>query len=994
MTKIYNPKTKKYIDSESRQFNNTIRKLSNEFNLVNNILVPKNKTNYGLSEKKDHWVKLDNKINKIYTKNDNDVIKMKDELVYGIKGRIIKKSSKSFKNLIQQGYQLDTDRLIKPTQLTVANANREDFIMAVSNNSNPYKFILDGEDSDGNRLFYIVRFLNDKYAIEEFIRLSNSGEYTFDVYFIYKKDYIEYGPAYNSNTTNCVINCVKQHFFKNKYKLPKNVTWEELYNKYVDGFMESDYDDLKDITKCNIKVRENNNQHEYYDTKWDKKKILKLVYKNNHVEIDEQKEFIIKTIKINNKCNCLDNLTFGEFNHTCDTLENVFNNENISNIEKVFLQGKKIIGYQTVDNKNYQNQFDIIELQDNELSYMTYLRKNIKKYFSNEISPIKDDLKIIQQVTKNVIYYTKPNNNDNYKLDLTKAYDHFQELPTDLLYKINTDKFIDRMGYSLITYIDPITKVENTIWQFNEFIKQILIKYNIEFTITQGMYSSNTTTLNIQQFYEDNKEIHKCDKRIFHKIIGSWQVYKFTDNKITDDLSISSKYGGFEIKDGLYIYDNDKEYTKTSNYYPHIVGAIHAYTNIKIYDIILKYNLDPIKIWTDGITLEKSVINKFTNWKLKKGYSDRFECSIDGFHIEKSKKNNDEVVLTSNHDKLENIKANYIIEFSKYKSMVLDELIELNKKNDFIIELPKDKISVVAGEGGTGKTGLIKLLEHIYKTTILTPTNMVKKHYKKGYTVYSFLNPKQFKILINGILLIDEYSMVSQEELDKLIEMYNPIKVIIFGDLIQLPCIYGTPITKYNIEYLTINHRAKDDPILQKCLKYTRAAKDGYITYLKNRKINLEDAIKCDSMILSTTNSDVDQINKLGLSLNNNKQISNSELKINTPIIITTNSLEKDTTLVNNDYGFISNFNENEIILNINDELINVDMKHLKHIKPAYSLTYHKVQGLTVTKKVILNLHKINIFNRNGKDIIRNLLYVGVSRVKKLDQLHILDHEF
>lgn len=992
MTKIYNPKTKKFIDSESRQFNNTIAKLNNEFDLVDNILVPKNKTLYGYSQKKIRWEKLDNKINKIYTKDDNDTIKMKDDLVYGIRGRIIKKNSKVFNNLIRQGYQLDTDRLIKPTQLTVADANREDFINAVTFNPTPYKFILDGEDSDGNRLFYIVRFISNQYAIEEFIRLSNSGEYTFDVYFIYQNDYIEYGPAYNSTTSmNCVINCVETHFKQNKYKLPVKVTWDELYKKYNDGFMESDYEELRDIIKCNIKVNENNNQHEYYNTKWEKKKILKLVYKNNHVEIDESKEELVnEIIKINNKCNCLDNLKFGEFEHTCDTLENVFNNESINNIEKVFLQGKKIIGYKTVDNKNYQNQFDIIELKDNELSYMTYLRKNIKKYFTNEVSPIKDELNIIQQVTKNAIFYTKQNNIDSYKLDITKAYDNFKELPTDLLYKINTTEFIDRMGYSLITYNDPITKLENTAWVFNEFIKQILIKYNIKFTITQGMYSSNTTILNIQQFYEDNKEIYKCDKRIFHKIIGSWQVYKFNDNKVTDDLSISNKYGGFEIREGLYIYDNNKEYTKTTNYYPHIVGAIHAYTNIKIYDVILKYNLEPIKIWVDGITLEKSIINKFTNWE--KINNKRYKSTIDGFHIEESKKNDDEVILTSKHDKLENIKANYIIEFSKYKSMVLDELIELNKKNDFIIELPKDKISVIAGEGGTGKTGLIKTLEHIYKTTILTPTNMVKKHYKKAYTVYSFINPKLYKIKINGILLIDEYSMVSQEELNKLIEMYNPIKVIIFGDLIQLPSIYGTPITKYNIEYLTINHRAKDDPILQKCLTYTRTAKDGYITYLKNRKIKMEDAVIQDSMILSTTNSDVDKINKLGLSLNTNKQIPDSELKINTPIIITTNSLEKETNLVNNDYGFISNFNENEIILNINDELINVNIKHLKHIKPAYSLTYHKVQGLTVTKKVILNLNKITVLNRDGKDIVRNLLYVGVSRVKRYEQLYILDN--
>jgi len=979
MTKIYNPKTKKFIDSESKKFNNTIDKLKSEFTLINNILVPNDKTNWGYSSRKGYWVQKNKIINKLYT-TENDVLKFKDEYVYGIKGRVIKKNSRVYNSLLNQGYQYDEvlQKLIKPLDTIEEQLSVKEFAILISETEpKPYKMIFKNENED---IYRIIIYKNNTQAVENFRITSNSGEYPLDVYFIYRDDYIKFGPAYESSK-NCVIDCVKLYFENKKYKLPIHVSWEELYNKYKEGIMEDDFKELAEIIKCTIIIYENDNIITHKITH--KKSPLIIEYKNNHCMLKSNSKSE-ETISIDNNCDCINNLEYNKtLIHTCQNINNTFHNIDINIINEIYLQQDRIIGYRTIDNITYKNKFDIIELKDDEFTYMSYLKKNIHNYFSNKITSINDNCDIINQITNNTIFYSNINLSSNFKLDMTKAYDNFRELPTDLIYKINTDKFIDKIGYSYITYIDPITNLENTRWLANIFIKEIFIKYNINFTIYQGMYSSNSTILDLQKFYNDNKTIYNCDKRMFHKILGIWQKYEYDNFKITTDTSIIKKYGGMKLKDDLYYYNTKKSYIRTNNYYPHIVGYIHAYTNIKIYDTILKYNLKPIKIWVDGITLPKEEINRFTNWeKIKEG---RYKCNIKGFHIEESKKCDYECITSKIHTKLDIIN-NKIIPFSEYKVMRLEERKLLT---NYLIELPKDYISIISGEGGSGKSTIIKSLENIYKCTILTPTNMVKKQYKNAYTVYSHLYPK-FKKYIYGILIIDEYSLVSQEDLNMLLSLYRPVKVLLFGDLVQLPIIEGTPITKYNIEYLTYNYRSEFDTELLNYQQQTRI--NGNIDYLKNKRISIEDAILNNSIILSTTNFDVNKINNIGLKLNNNKLIPNSELKINTPIIITTNYLEKEYGIVNSDYGFIKDFNEvdNTIILNISNDIINLDIKYIKYIKPAYSLTYHKVQGLTILQNVVLNLNKIDIFNRNGKDIIKNLLYVAVSRVKKLDQLFIL----
>jgi len=265
---------------------------------------------------------------------------------------------------------------------------------------------------------------------------------------------------------------------------------------------------------------------------------------------------------------------------------------------------------------------------------------------------------------------------------------------------------------------------------------------------------------------------------------------------------------------------------------------------------------------------------------------------------------------------------------------------------------------------------------------------MVGIQFEKYNTISSTLyseNPIN-KVKLNEILLIDEYSMVSNEDFEKILDKSKFTKIILFGDLVQLPVIKGTQITKYPIKVLTKNYRAKDDPEFIKYLLNTRET--GNIDYIKKR-VDTKEAIINDMVILSTTNNEIKRINDIGLELNTNKALPDSELKINTPIIINTrrNELRHKYKLVNSQWGLITDFNKNDIMLKVNNEIIKIPLEKKHFLQPAYSLTYHKVQGLTIDKKLVLNLHKINFL---GDKYILNLKYVGVSRVRKLEQLHIL----
>ena len=188
-------------------------------------------------------------------------------------------------------------------------------------------------------------------------------------------------------------------------------------------------------------------------------------------------------------------------------------------------------------------------------------------------------------------------------------------------------------------------------------------------------------------------------------------------------------------------------------------------------------------------------------------------------------------------------------------------------------------IEFVVGFAGSGKsTELAKRATR--KTLVMTPTHKAAEVLmKKGvpaYTIHSvlgliptinenFRKGQKIQTLrkIGGTKLddmtdifIDEFSMLSMDILDHLLELLpNHCKVTIFGDPFQLSPVSGEPIdpTYYtdNITELTTQHRADNPEIVETFMRF--------MMYIKTGDNNIDLRVNLPKGDLSTYNPDTDR---------------------------------------------------------------------------------------------------------------------------------------
>lgn len=943
---IINPKTNRKVSPNTRAFKNLLK----EFTLENNILVPKNKSNYGFSKIKNQWI-LNSKIPKSYEKKDN-IITLKEGLVKSPTGRYIKKSGRAFKKFLNLGYKFKNNTFIKPE-------------ISYDISSSDYKsFNFDKNELKNAKQIIIITTDGEKRYIDmtkkDFIQAINEKTYDEDNFTIkiIESAKVKFGVAYDG-VQNCFIKCIKEHIInqKNYYKKSDNAKeklnkkFNEYFEEFEEGVFEEDIQQIAEDWKLLIRIYESDGYEEYGKKEYTKDKtLLKLEYKNNHVELKEEKIKIKKEIiTINNKCNCLDNLSF-DTNYECNhNVENYLNNININDIEQIQLNNKDIIKLSTKD-KIYKYQYCLdFKLEDNEYTLDDKAFNDLFNYFTITPQPIKTNCEIVKEII-NPMYFQLQNieaNKQYINLDLKSAYSNFNELPTDLLIKCNTNKMHEQIGFYYITLICPIRKINISEWHSTEYLN-ILNKHNIKYSIEQAMLSSTKTNLNINEFnIKYNTHLPEY-KRTFHKILGKFQKYQHYKRHLTTDYEICRKYGGHELINingtAIYEYSSDKLVNSINKYYPHITGYIMENTHSKILDAILTFKLNPLRIWADNIIIEQNI-------KLQK--------IPEIFHID------------YNYSYKENITISY----------KTDNNLKLDITNNYYHIHSED---FILGGAGTGKTTLIKN-EYIpnINILILSPTNMALKNfkeYKNKMTIASYLENDHKHLYRTELIIIDEISMVSQETYN-LIKNKSKCKVISFGDFNQLQPVQGNPINYKNYQYkiFTDVKRQEDKKFVE---QLSSTLNTGNVEYIKN-KLSIEECIKNNTLILSAKNNQIDNINKIGYQLNQS-QIINETFKVNSPIIITENDM-KSKGLVNGDYGYIVSYNNNNIIVNIANDNYTLTINELnKFVKPAYSITYHKVQGQTFNKAICLNIKLLNKLQKN------KMLYVGVSRVRKLEQLHLL----
>jgi hypothetical protein len=947
---IINPKTNRKVKVGSKAFKN----LLNDFDYEENLLVPKNKSTYGFSNKLNSWV-LMKKVNKAYEKI-NDIITLKKDLVKSPTNRYIKKDGKAFKKFLNLGYKFQKNIFIKPE--ISYDISREDFIA--------FNFDKD-RLKNAKQIIVIIEYIYKENIIKEYIDMTRKDliqaikekVYDADNYTIkvIESEKVKFGVAYEG-PQNCFIQCVKTHimnqnnFYKNSDKTKKklNDKFNQYFNNFEEGVFEEDLQNIAEDWKLFIRIYETDEYEEYGKKTYTKNKtMLKLEYKNNHVELKVEKIEHQKEIINIGKCDCLDHLNFDTEINCTHKIENYLDDININDIQQIQLSGDEINKLITTDKIYKYQYYGDFKLKDNEFNLQDKVSNELFDYFSIKPQSIKTNLEVVKQII-NPIYYQLEKitaNKEYINLDLIAAYDNFNELPTDLLIKCNTDKMHEQIGFYYIKLKCPIRKIDISEWRSTEYLN-ILNKHNIKYEIKQAMLSSNKTTFDIKSF---NDKYKSYEKRIFHKQLGKFQKYQYFKRYLTTDYEIVRKYGGHEVIDingeTLYEYSNNKTTTNTYKYYPHITAYIMENTHSKLLDTVLTHKLKPLRIWADNIIIEKNTGNAIIKKNIPK--------------------------IFKNEDKI--YKDDMAVSFKT------ESHLPLETKSTYYHIHSED---LVLGGAGTGKSTIIKnQYTPNVNILILSPTNMALKNFKdhkNKMTIASYLDKDHPHLIYTELIVIDEISMVSQETYN-LIKNKATCKIISFGDFNQLQPVEGNPINYKNHSYTILTHiYRQEDKIFQ---QYTlETLNTGNVNYIKN-KSSIEECIKNNILILSPRNDQIDHINKIGYG-SNPSQIINESFKVNSPIIIT-DSYMKSKGLVTGDFGIIKSFINNNIIINIADIDYTLTIDELnKYTKPAYSITYHKVQGQTFNKPICLNINRLNKSQKN------NMLYVGVSRVRNLEQLYLL----
>lgn len=352
---------------------------------------------------------------------------------------------------------------------------------------------------------------------------------------------------------------------------------------------------------------------------------------------------------------------------------------------------------------------------------------------------------------------------------------------------------------------------------------------------------------------------------------------------------------------------------------------------------------------------------------------------------------------------------------------------DINSSDDWkrILNIAEKRGGVlVQGEGGCGKSYIIKQIAKVKKVMMCAFTNKASNNLIDDYTednsnistihklLYGATNDKQtIRKCVElakkyDILIIDEISMVSSYliSLITILKRYTNIPIMLFGDYHQCPPIeegFGDTqfefmehssikyLTGNNIVYLDYNEKSRCDK------KLRQFALDAYdykadVSSLPVDKYNPNYPCICYT-------------NKVRKKLNNQAQkyfanksnrfqtcsYDGDENKYNQDILLfkgaklLSDITNKEGTLLKNDIYEVEDWNEKDLILKSKrtQKFITTEYKNLhKNFILGYVMTTHKSQGDTIDGKLqITESNKMVLDNR--------LFYTALTRATKFDNL-------
>ena len=351
-----------------------------------------------------------------------------------------------------------------------------------------------------------------------------------------------------------------------------------------------------------------------------------------------------------------------------------------------------------------------------------------------------------------------------------------------------------------------------------------------------------------------------------------------------------------------------------------------------------------------------------------------------------------------------------------------------------------NRISIISGGPGTGKTTIINAIVRIYislnklspleaygNIALLAPTGRASKKMalSTGYnaqTIHRFLKwnkesdtfgINEYNPLHHKLVIVDEVSMIDSNLFNALLKgLTSNIQLILVGDHNQLPSVGAGLILNDLISSNLFNFNPLEEIF--------RQSANSYIPYLakeiKEEKISENLFLKMDDYnFLESSSNDIkyyirqisDMIRKKGLTdkdlivlvplykgvngIDNlnvllreifNPLKKQKEIRIGD---ITYRENDKIIQLVNNpdlnvfngDVGYITKIVNNEIYIDFDGINVIYKKSDMKDVKHAYAISIHKSQGSEFS-------HVIMPIESHYKRMLYNkLVYTGVSRAKK-----------
>jgi hypothetical protein len=465
----------------------------------------------------------------------------------------------------------------------------------------------------------------------------------------------------------------------------------------------------------------------------------------------------------------------------------------------------------------------------------------------------------------------------------------------------------------------------------------MLLSYGVRFEIIAGCWGVESF-----DFEFNNDMLHnKTEDGISYYAKWCGQI---DSHKLTKDLWFKGDYNMAGLLrdnygDGIVRwYENEEicvSYPKKHNFHKgHITAFITSYQRISVIEQLMEIDINNVKrICVDGIyfcnneVVCKNVFRSKTDMKFGNEAGESY---------------------------ISNNEGNPINDFADYR--------EHNAKELWI------------GAGGNGKTHTNLTDKGLIKVLYISPSWKLARNKQTEYkwkTVQVWANiltvdpEQQSKIRKNNCLLIDEVSMMTEEQKEFIFKTYPNMKLIFCGDLgFQLPCVVGEEMNNTGFDKiikLDVNYRCKDKRLL---------------TILDT----LREMISLDRPKSEINNYVISEFKKLG------RYITIDDLKnkyaIDDMVLTGTNCFKDYLTglfagkFEKEKYYITSNnrlYSNGEIVIGEKPE-IKCDVRH--------AFTTHSIQGETAYHK---------LFIESSKMFDSRMFYTALSRAKRLDQIYIIE---